>query len=281
MTDDPREFAVARVVAALDATSHDAETLATVVELAARFGAEAAGLFIEDINFLRLCALPVTRHVGAFPFDAGPDLEQAERQLKDLAARAEAALKAAATARHLPWSFQVLRGSPTKELGAATAARDLLVVGHAREIAGMPRHLGSGLHEAIRRAERSTLHVPRAPLLNQPIAAILAGSALVQRTLSAAVRLTDPTTREVEILVVGEGAAKDAAKTEIAAWLADQGLRAHFLPPSRLQSDDLRRVLARSRTDQLVVVSADALIAAGIEAEDMLVQERRSVMIIR
>jgi len=277
MSDDRAEFTVARVVAALDATSYAAETLQAVVELAARFSAEAAGLFIEDINLLRLCDLPVTRHLGTFSGDAGIALGDMEEQLRSLAADAEAALKAAAGAHHLPWSFQILRGVPAKELTAATAPRDLLVVGHGREFRGLPLRLGSGLHEAIRRSTRSTLQVPKSPVLRQPIAVVLAGSPLLRRTLSAAVRLGDASARQLDVVVIGDSGAAEATKREAAAWLGAQGFRVRFLPVSRL--GELRRTVADN--GHFLVISADAVGSAGMKPEEGLAQEQRSVMIVR
>jgi len=277
MSDDRPDFTVTRVVAALDATSCAAETLQAAVELAARFSAEAAGLFIEDINLLRLCGLPVTRHLSAFSDDAEIDLGDIEERLRALAADAETVLKTAADAHHLPWSFQTLRGVPAKELTAATAPRDLLVVGHGRLFRGLPLGLTSGLHDAISRSIHSTLHVPATLILHQPIAVILAGSALVRRTLSAALRLADASADQCDIVVAGEGPAVDATKREAAEWLATQGVRPRFLPTSRLAK--LRRAVAHD--GHLLVVSADALCAAGMDPEEGLAQEQRSVMIVR
>ena len=49
-----------RILVALDASAHSHAALAAAVALAARLHAEIEGLFVEDINLLRLAELPFT-----------------------------------------------------------------------------------------------------------------------------------------------------------------------------------------------------------------------------
>ena len=52
-----------RIVVALDASSHSHAALAAAVALAGRLQAELQGIFVEDVNLLRLAELPFAREV--------------------------------------------------------------------------------------------------------------------------------------------------------------------------------------------------------------------------
>ncbi|HEU5283260.1 MAG TPA: hypothetical protein VFU53_05580, partial [Burkholderiales bacterium] len=92
--------------------------------------AELAGLFVEDVELLRLAALPFTREIGLASGTARPlDVPDVERAFKRQAEQMRRLLMQTAAALELPWSFQVARGSLLDEVLAAAALADLTIVG--------------------------------------------------------------------------------------------------------------------------------------------------------
>ena len=77
MTERESQFAVRRILLALDTTAHNLPSLESAVELASQLEAELAALFIEDPNLLRLAERRLHRVPGieAFPLKREPSGE--------------------------------------------------------------------------------------------------------------------------------------------------------------------------------------------------------------
>lgn len=149
-----------RIVLAIDASLPSLEAARTAAELARALGAELLGVFVEDLNLLRLAALPFARELRV-PDGADQPLEQArlEAELRTLAAWARAELARAATAARVPWSFEVRRAALPEAVLAAAGDDDLLVLGsHGHAARGRP---GSTARAAVARATRPVLLHPR------------------------------------------------------------------------------------------------------------------------
>src|SRR5215207_6945347 len=54
------------ILVALDMSPHSEAALAAAAELAVALGLELRGLYVEDINLLRLCGLPFGIEYGSF-----------------------------------------------------------------------------------------------------------------------------------------------------------------------------------------------------------------------
>jgi nucleotide-binding universal stress UspA family protein len=123
---------IRRILVALDASPHSLAALDSAAEMAARLEVELLGLFVEDINLLRLAEFPFAREVG-FPSAVPRPLNSAtmERTLKIAAEQARQAMET--LAEHLPvrWSFRIVRGSVMSELLAAAGEADLVALGKA------------------------------------------------------------------------------------------------------------------------------------------------------
>lgn len=149
-----------RIVLAIDASLPSLEAARTAAELARALGAELLGIFVEDLNLLRLAALPFARELRV-PDGADQPLEQArlEAELRALAAWARAELDRAATAAQVRWSFEVRRATLPEAVLAAAGEDDLLVLGsHGHAARGRP---GSTARAAAERATRPVLLHPR------------------------------------------------------------------------------------------------------------------------
>ncbi|HXZ51241.1 MAG TPA: universal stress protein [Burkholderiales bacterium] len=119
-----------RVVVGIDPRPQDRVALEAAAQLAGRLQAELVGLFVEDIDLLRLAALPFAREIG-FPSATARalDIEAMERSLRALADDIQRTMAAIAARAPVPWSFRVTRGALMRELRAAAAPGDIVVTG--------------------------------------------------------------------------------------------------------------------------------------------------------
>ncbi|MGD8821809.1 MAG: universal stress protein, partial [Anaerolineales bacterium] len=59
MPEDKNPTRVERILVAVDASSHSRAALEAAAELAASLEVELVGIFVEDINLMRLAELPI------------------------------------------------------------------------------------------------------------------------------------------------------------------------------------------------------------------------------
>lgn len=144
MNDETAELVIRRILVALDASSHSLAALEEAANLAASMEAELMGLFIEDINLIRLASLPFARQIS-YPSGAEESLDpgRLERELKVRGEHARKALAAAAERAQRPWSFRTVRGEITAEILTAAEPADVVFWGKAGWSPPQPRFLGS------------------------------------------------------------------------------------------------------------------------------------------
>lgn len=264
-----REFAFERVVIVLDAACGDGDAVAAAAVFARRLGAVVGGLFIEDINLFRMMTLPVARYLNVgSPAGAPGDAASLEAALRALSRRAEEAIAAAASAAGVRWTFHVVRGEPKAELLASTGETDLIVVGDLRPLPGVGLRLPTlaALPGAARRLPRSHLVLSRArPALSHPVALLEPGSRRLERVVSAALRLADPTSGAIDLLIVGENDERaEGVGAAIRARLAERGLRARFRRLAVANLSAVRTAVAAFSSD-LVVLDIESTLLEAIE----------------
>jgi nucleotide-binding universal stress UspA family protein len=104
---DTRAWVIRRILVALDASRQSVAALQVAADLASHLEAELVGLFVEDINLLRLAELPFAREVGSYSATRRRlNTRQVERQLKVQAERARRALEAYADRASVRWSLR-------------------------------------------------------------------------------------------------------------------------------------------------------------------------------
>jgi len=121
---------VRRILVALDGSPESRATLAAAARLGSEAGAELSGLFVEDIELLRLGGLPFAREAGV---SSGVfrrlETTDVERGFRVAAERARAVLHEATQAAALRSSFRVARGRVVPELLAASREADVVAAG--------------------------------------------------------------------------------------------------------------------------------------------------------
>ncbi len=224
------EPALRHILVALDASSYSLVTLEAAAELAAGLKAELLGLFVEDINLLRLAELPFALEMGGFSTTRRRlDIREVERELRAQASRARRALALAAGRAQVPWSFRVARGVIAAELLTAASEADLVILGKVGWSLTGRRHLGSTARAVLSQATCLTLILQEGVRLSLPILVVYDGSTIAQKALSAAIRLVRGKNGYLTVLILADG--PDAARelqTNVAKWLRERGLEARY-----------------------------------------------------
>ena len=178
----PQKPSIHRILVALDTSAHSRAALAAAANLAAQLEAQLMGIFVEDLNLLRLAQLPFAheiRYASAEPQKL--DQTGLAQQLRSQAEHARQELRQTAEQYALDWSFRVLRGMVTAELLAAAAEADLLVLGR---LGRAPRQgLGSTAQTAVRQYQHPVLLMSANANLNRPPLLLYDGSASAQQAL--------------------------------------------------------------------------------------------------
>jgi hypothetical protein len=191
---------ISRVLIALQGGEPASGPMAAALQLATSMQAELAGLFVEDVDLLRLAALPFTREVGLASAVVRP-LETAdiERTLRRQAEELREWLGGLAAESRLKWSFQVARGRLVEQVMAAAQQADLIVVGERPR----PAARSSGA-AAPRRDERKVM-------------ALFDATEAGRRALSAALSLSQGQPQLLSLLVPAVSDAGVKALRELAA----------------------------------------------------------------
>lgn len=224
------EFAIRRILVALDASSSCVEGLKTAADLAARLGAELAGLFVEDIDLLRAVEFPFARECGFLsPAVRRVDPHQLEGQLRAQAERMRRILAAAASERQLAWTFKIIRGSVSRELLSAGTEADLIIMGRSgRSLLG-PRRLGSTVREVIARRSGLTLILHQTSARSDHPMVVYDGTASARKALDAAGAFMSEDVRDLRVFLLAD--TKEQAqqyRKEVGDALEPSGRRAHF-----------------------------------------------------
>ena len=130
MTVTAERTAVRRIVVTLGACDAGRQALETTVRLAAILRAELEGIFIEDINLIRLAELPFLRELR--PWSRAEEAlngQRMQRELRAMARHAELLLRQLASEMGVNWSFRVWRGLPAAESLLKTFEADVLSLG--------------------------------------------------------------------------------------------------------------------------------------------------------
>jgi nucleotide-binding universal stress UspA family protein len=186
------KLSVKRILVALDASANSREALTVAAGLARTLHSEIAGLFIEDINLVRLSELPFAREV-IFAESSLRNIEREglQRRLRTRAAVLRRELTELANEYQITSTFQVLQGSVSREILSASLEADMLAVGRLGQSIIRRTKLGSTAREVVARAT-STVLLVKSGVESGPIIALFDGSAAGVRALRLAADLIDP-----------------------------------------------------------------------------------------
>ena len=177
-----------RIVVALDASPSSVAALRAATDLAALLGVELEGLFVEDIDLMRLCGMPNLHEVGSYTGAVRRlDDRSLDRQMRALARSMQQAMAREAQRRPVRWTFQVRRGLVVAELLAAAHTASLVSLG--RTSRGRRLRLGSTAEVVVRESPRPVLLLGDGGELRSPLTALYTGTEGSERALRFAVSL--------------------------------------------------------------------------------------------
>ena len=229
------KFHIRRIMVALDGSPHSLAALEAAADLAALLQAELHGVFVEDINLLRLAQLPFAHEVRAHTATTEKlELAHMQRQLRLQAAQAQADLQRTAVERALAFTFRVAQGAVSAELLAAALEADLLALGRVGRQA-QRQQLGSTARTAVSESARTILLMRPDVALHRPILTIYDGSPGAERALDVARYLAEENGR-LRILIWATDKEQAASYQEtITQQFADSDLAIEY---RRLRSPD-------------------------------------------
>ena len=281
MREREAEFALHRILVALDASTHSLAALATAVELAAAMEAELEGLFVEDVNLLRIAGLPFAREVRHTASLEALDSPRMERALRAQAAQAREALAAAAGRAQVHWSFRVVRGQVAQEVLEAASQADLVTLGKQGRSRSPGARLGSTALRVASGAPGALLLVEYGVPGGQPVLFLYDGSEGAQHALQAAARLAKASGARPVVLLVAAAPEEAAQLEQQAAHLFEAwGVHPHFRPLPGTEVQTLSRALL-AEGDGLVVLSVRSTLLPEETIQKLLDRIRNPVLLIR
>jgi nucleotide-binding universal stress UspA family protein len=277
---DIAEFVIRRILVALDTSTHSLAALEEAAALASALEAELLGLFVEDINLVRIAGLPFARQVS-YPSGAEERMssERIDRELKARAELARKALEAAARRKQTRWSFRTVRGQVTGEILAAASQSDLVLLGRSGWSPARP--VGSTALSLIAASPGAFLLVPQDVPQSGPVAVPYEASNDSRRALEAAVRLA--MAHHSGLLLLASGATPET-------WTTLQQ-HARQIIGSRVKDVRIRRVQAASSRDfarvlktegsRLLVLAGSSALAQEAEIRSLLELTHSPLLLIR
>ncbi len=267
---------IRRILVAIDASTQSLAALEIAAQLAADLGAELAGLYVEDINLIRLAALPAVLEIGgASARSRRLDEHRMSRQLRSQAARAAQAMAEVAGRSKVRWSFTVARGSIETELLQAATETDLLILGRAGWSG--KRKLGSTARKLIAAGPKRTLVIERGEWRFPTLMTVYDGSDLSQRALDTAIDIGGYLA--IGIVADDEEHAKKLQR-EVAAKLKLMGLEARYRWLVRANTRELADML-HTQDKCILILPAGSPLLEGKSLPEALEQLKCPVLLIQ
>jgi nucleotide-binding universal stress UspA family protein len=264
MNEHELEPTIRRILVALDASLHSLAALEAASELADALKAELVGIFVEDVNLLRLAGLPFAREVRYLSgVDRPLDSPSMERALRIQAEQARQTLAGVARRRQIQWSFRVVRGQVTTELLTAAQEADLLALGRASWTLTRRVRLGTTARAVTAQAPRPVLLLQHGHAICPPVQLVYDGSPTARRALATAARMASITGDHLTVMVVADAPeVAQRLQEEIEGHLRGQQIKGHYRQLVKPTAEELAQALHMAGGGTLVI-SADNPILEG------------------
>ncbi len=259
-----------RISVALDCSPHSRASLVAAAEIAAILHAELLGIFVEDINLIRMAELPFCQEIHIHTARSEPlDTLKLERLLRLQAKEAYDLFRETALRFGLPYTFRTLRGPVPSEVLTAALESDLLALGRSGRTPVCRKGLGSTAKKAVEEATTNILLAHSGVKPDGPILVVFDGSRgsirsletacsiasakntlhifLITNTESASLRL-----REETLSIIGDW--KEKAELHVLPWTDSTMLAQciHMTGPGLIVLSDSSEAVSRETVYRLI-----------------------------
>ncbi len=276
----PQSQSISEILVALDASPHSTAAMDAAVELAGRLGAEVVGVFVEDINLLRLAELRITVEVGSATGRVRRvDHQRVSYGMRSHAERARQALQRSAERWQVPWDFRVLRGVIDRQLLSASTTADLVILGRVGW--SDKQVLGSTAEAVLSAAPERVLLLGSHHRLHPSLLAVFDGSEMSDRALATALLLARRAARYLTIGVAASDQIEARRLQTVAAERAQAvNVQARYRWLIGMDSRELARLIRRSEPSVLVLPAQSPLLA-GKRLRDAIEEFDCPVLVVR
>ena len=275
-------FDIRRIVVAMDASPDAAAALEEAAGLAARLHAELEGVYVQDINLVRLAGLPVGREVH-FVTGKGRDFtaDTLEDEIRAQEFAARRAVAAAAARARVAYAFRTARGRVDAEVISAAENGDLLILGTGNRSSWRGVRLSRTTRTVAARAARSVLiSKPGTRAAGVPLVCY-DGSGGSLRALEAGLRIFGLHERRLAVLILADDAADSRTlRRQVEDRLGPLGVAPGFLHGSRPLAHEVCRLAGDSGAGVLVM-PADCPALDETRREEVLDSIACAVLIVR
>ena len=273
---------IQRIMVALDPSDPNLVTLQAAAEIAARTGAELVGVFIEDVDLLRLAALPFAQEFTPYARSGrGIDTSAMERTLRGQATALRRALAAAAERRKIRWSFQVSRGRVAGELVTASENADLIIVGRSRRPGARVPRMGSTARILVHESKRTVLVLHGGADVGRPVLVLYDSTTSSERALVTAAAIAHEDHKNLVVAIVtAEDGGTERLSEEALSILGSLGIRARVAALPAADVTQVLTALGRERCRTLVV-GIGSTVFQGVTPAELIERSRCPVVIVR
>jgi nucleotide-binding universal stress UspA family protein len=220
---------IRRIAVAIDCSPCSLASLNAAAEMAGMLRAELIGIFVEDINLLRMAELPFAEEIRLYTATKEKiGTEQLERLLRLQAREARQLLQRAAEQFTIPHSFRVSRGIVPEEVIAAAIEADLLVLGRSGRSPSCRKGLGSTAKTALAKGKKTVMLMRPGFSVTTPLLVLYDGTEGSRAALETARDITRPGGTLHLLFTAETPEEKTRCEREAVSMLSGTGIRPEF-----------------------------------------------------
>ena len=282
MSNTHQHAPIRRILLALGTATHSLAAVEATTALAARLDADLHALFVEDINLLRLAALPFARETRLTSATTqrlqNPDMERA---LRAEATRAQAALATVATRLHVRWSFHVTRGQVAAQVRAAAMETDLVALTFSAGAPAGLTHVTATMETMMRGVPCPLLMLPPGAGIHPPFVVVYDGTPASARALRLATQLAQAEATDVTVLLAAiEPPVLRRLRSETDALLAGTKVTARYPVFPRPEATAIARAV-RAAAAGTLLMAADSPVFDGTARRRLLEELECAALLTR
>ncbi|MCB0012265.1 MAG: universal stress protein [Anaerolineales bacterium] len=269
-----------QILVALDGSADSLFALRSALALAVALEGKLVGLFVEDLNLIRLAALPFARelHLTTARFRplSGPMIQG---DIRMQASRMQRIFRAEVVAAGVPGEWRIVRGFVPDAVLTAAHEADLLVLGRSGQPALRRISLGSTARAAVLEATRSIFLARQAPASPHRLIVTFDHTARSWHALRLAAALAGG--GEILLLLLTDSGDEAAAwQRQLENWLARQELTAAYRQLAPLTLTRLLNLIQQEHCEILVIGNERLPVPPEI-AVNLLAQIDCSLLLVR